>query len=526
MDSADNSNITTNNIIKPTSNAPKDENGSLFDIKIVNLYSKWLNVGKIGPGLYNHGNTCFMNATLQCLLHIPALSQIFQHENKFIYNPSSGERTDHLVIRAYQKLVLEIFSSSCGRVISPRAMIQNIRKVGKQFRPLRQEDAHEYLRELLFCMHEEILKGYNLKCNRGKISETTLISRVFGGYLCNELECPRCKYLSKTYNPFQDISLDLINSTNSVSDAIKNFTKSEILTAGNEWKCQKCSKSVCATKRLSIDTSPPVLVLHLKRFSFINGIGKINKHIKFDSTLDVMCGSSVVEDNKGENNNRNSESGFLSKYELSGVITHHGKSIHSGHYIAFVKGSNGLWHEMNDNFVTATSLKNVLSQQAYVLFYTKVLTKKDMKEIVPITQNNQNNSSNNKNISSSPDAISNSLNFNSNSSSSRTYNNSLHPSISPDIATIKAKKMSPFGKTISHSTTESPSLNSQHSNNSIGSNSSRSSMSRLHSRGATRVHRWQGITQKFSKFRTPSKKRRATKSIKSIYSLRKFARDD
>ena len=38
-------------------------------------------------------------------------------------------------------------------------MVQNIRRVGKQFRPMRQEDAHEYLRQLLDCMHEEILKG-------------------------------------------------------------------------------------------------------------------------------------------------------------------------------------------------------------------------------------------------------------------------------------------------------------------------------------------------------------------------------
>lgn len=38
-------------------------------------------------------------------------------------------------------------------------MVSNIKRVGKQFKPLRQEDAHEYLRQLLDCMHEEILKG-------------------------------------------------------------------------------------------------------------------------------------------------------------------------------------------------------------------------------------------------------------------------------------------------------------------------------------------------------------------------------
>lgn len=88
-------------------------------------------------------------------------------------------------------------------------MVQNIRRVGRQFRPMRQEDAHEYLRQLLDCMHEEALKANNVKTSDGKIAETTLISRVFGGYLCNELKCSTCTYSSKTYNHFQDLSLEV-----------------------------------------------------------------------------------------------------------------------------------------------------------------------------------------------------------------------------------------------------------------------------------------------------------------------------
>ena len=93
--------------------------------------------------------------------------------------------------------------------ISPRSMVQNIRRVGRQFRNMRQEDAHEYLRQLLDCMHEEVLVSKNVKTSDGKIAETTLISRVFGGYLLSELQCLKCKYSSKTYNHFQDLSLEV-----------------------------------------------------------------------------------------------------------------------------------------------------------------------------------------------------------------------------------------------------------------------------------------------------------------------------
>ena len=59
------------------------------------------------------------------------------------------------------------------------------------------------------------------------------------------------------------------------------------------------------------------------------------------------------------------------QYDLTGVVVHHGGSIHSGHYVAFVKAPNGQWHEMNDSDVRLVNPQHVLKQQAYILFYTK-----------------------------------------------------------------------------------------------------------------------------------------------------------
>lgn len=41
---------------------------------------KWKKVTPCGPGLFNHGNTCFLNSTLQCLFYIPAFNQILMEE--------------------------------------------------------------------------------------------------------------------------------------------------------------------------------------------------------------------------------------------------------------------------------------------------------------------------------------------------------------------------------------------------------------------------------------------------------------
>lgn len=202
--------------------------------------------------------------------------------------------------------------------------MQNIRRVGKQFRPMRQEDAHEFLRLLLDCMHEELLKLNSVKLSDGKIAETTFISRIFGGYLCNRLSCSKCNYSSKTYNHFQDLSLDVGGGIKSVSDSIHSFIKPEKLSSGNEWLCDGCKNKVQATKQMTISKAPNVLVLNLKRFSHGNFFGKVNKAVDFGLALDVPCSEEATK---------------TVRFELIGIVVHHGGSVHSGHYVAFVRVS-------------------------------------------------------------------------------------------------------------------------------------------------------------------------------------------
>ena len=65
---------------------------------------------------------------------------------------------------------------------------------------------------------------------------------------------------------------------------------------------------------------PNVLVIHLKRFSYGNMFAKITKPVQFGAEMLVPFGTSGK-----------------AKYELYGVVVHHGHSTHSGHYIAYVK---------------------------------------------------------------------------------------------------------------------------------------------------------------------------------------------
>lgn len=185
---------------------------------------------------------------------------------------------------------------------------------------------------------------------------------------------PQCNFSSKTYNHFQDLSLDVGQGISSVDSAIKAFVAPEVLSAGNEWHCNGCKRKVQATKRMSVSKSPNVLVLHLKRFSF--GQGKIGKPIEFSDVLYLPC-----EDGKkskgppvSQKKNQMQQQGQhpkISTYDLSGIVVHHGGSVHSGHYVAFVRGASGLWFQMDDNRVSNVNKHVLFKQQAYILFYIK-----------------------------------------------------------------------------------------------------------------------------------------------------------
>ena len=57
------------------------------------------------------------------------------------------------------------------------------------------------------------------------------------------------------------------------------------------------------------------------------------------------------------------------KYDLFAVNQHYG-SCYSGHYTAICKNFD-YWYEYNDSFVKRINEKNVVTDNAYILFYKK-----------------------------------------------------------------------------------------------------------------------------------------------------------
>lgn len=56
-------------------------------------------------------------------------------------------------------------------------------------------------------------------------------------------------------------------------------------------------------------------------------------------------------------------------YELVATVTHLGINAQSGHYVAHAKQRGGSWLCFDDAKVTTCSVKSVLEEPAYLLFY-------------------------------------------------------------------------------------------------------------------------------------------------------------
>lgn len=60
------------------------------------------------------------------------------------------------------------------------------------------------------------------------------------------------------------------------------------------------------------------------------------------------------------------------KYNLFGVINHHGVRSNFGHYTAFAKNPESKkWYKFDDSTVTEENENAICTNEAYVLLYTR-----------------------------------------------------------------------------------------------------------------------------------------------------------
>lgn len=183
-------------------------------------------------------------------------------------------------------------------------------------------------------------------------NSSTPISKIFGGLLRSEFRVPGLKD-SITTEPYQPLQLDIGSpDVRNVVDALRRLTNPERLQG--DFNSPR-GKDIVATKQVFIESLPPVLILHLKRFQFDaegHGTIKIWKKIGYPLELEIPREALSRQRRTVIGN------GPMPKYKLISVVYHHGKNASGGHYTADVRRQDGReWIRMDD-----TVLRRVRSE--------------------------------------------------------------------------------------------------------------------------------------------------------------------
>ncbi|XP_068442327.1 ubiquitin carboxyl-terminal hydrolase 15-like isoform X4 [Clinocottus analis] len=145
-----------------------------------------------------------------------------------------------------------------------------------------------------------------------------------------------------------------------LKDCIELFTTKEKLGAEDPWYCPDCKQHQQATKKLDLWSLPPVLVVHLKRFSYSRYMrDKLDSLVDFP-LRDLDMSEFLINPNSGP-----------CHYDLIAVSNHYG-GMGGGHYTAYAKNKDdGKWYNFDDSSVSPANEDQIVSKAGYVLFYQR-----------------------------------------------------------------------------------------------------------------------------------------------------------
>lgn len=276
-------------------------------------------------GIRNEGNSCYMAAVLQLIIHCLPLKKLITNNVTIVKENS--------LIKA-----LNVFFADYGDerrdVCSPQPILQFIHEFTQKFSLFRQEDAEEFLSWLLNTLNNELS---TTKSDTGAWTEvstrrvrkiqpetTSALWDLMGGHL---------KYTHGTkisLEPYLILPLDLHTESKQYFSYIQEALEATSFVPG----------------------SGPILIVHLKRFAFSQGSAKkVAANVHIDRQISVRAKHETIF------------------YTLQSVVSHVGQSAGYGHYVATIYESSGLSYLFDDERVL--SCQDQFYGTPYILLYER-----------------------------------------------------------------------------------------------------------------------------------------------------------
>jgi len=351
-----------------------------------------------GTGLLSLGNTCYMNATLQCLFAIKPLQEFFlsrQYQQDVAVENELGLQGQ--LAHSYHEL-LSRRQSGTFEAINPTIFQCTLGSHPRyqHFLNSDQHDALEFVKCFLDCLHEDLNvargKQKSTKSDAKLVGDPQAIAALeckdewmenncsrpaslFYGLKRMQMTCQTCERSTVKFDMFDSITLPLWETEQTIhlTESLAKCSNGHVSA-----HCKSCQQSTSTGMEVGIWDQPPVLILQLCRYSLgesldqIRGnlLGEAGDHhwikalVDFPEELDLA--PYLVHDHPPD----------AALYDLFGVVNYHGELAEGGHYTSYVKAGEGEisqreWYCFDDARVSKIEPETIVSSAAYLLFYQR-----------------------------------------------------------------------------------------------------------------------------------------------------------
>ena len=349
-------------------------------------------------GLQNFGATCYMNATLQCFLHIKEFVNYFKKDKKKLNIISDPETLSY----SFKILIDNLWpedSSKKETYYAPYEFKEKISKMNPLFEGIGSNDPKDLINFIIITLHEELnLLNNNVSSSNGIVDQrnkemvfqefrqdffqryNSLMSELFYGINYSITQCNKCCTQYYNYQIFFSIVFPLeevrkffysnnisynminnqynqVNNTVDINQCFEYSRRKSNMSEDDIMYCNICERKINFNFCTNLVYGPNILILILNREKGKEFDVKLN----FAENLDI---TNYVE-----------EKNFGCKYQLISVITYLGENNMKKYFIAFCKDPFTFkWYKFNDDEVSPVEDFNkevVDFGMPYVLFYQK-----------------------------------------------------------------------------------------------------------------------------------------------------------